>query len=131
MNTLSWLLYLGEISGSLSSFFGWISAPIFVLTGFCLFMGMYHMMEAEPDSRDYQLAKTVRDVGLKIFMPMFFAFAIISTILPSKETVYLIAASEAGQEVITSPTGKKALEAVNRYLDSVNPDRKDDEVRAN
>ena len=127
MNNLSWLLYFGDIAGSLSSFFGWMSAPIFVLMIGFIVAGAINMLDCGPDHHEYVVYWTMRNIGLKIFMPMFFGFAILACIIPSKETVYLIAASEAGETVVKSETGKKALDAVNRYLDRVAPVKKDED----
>ena len=123
MNTLSWLLWLADVSGSLSSFFGIVCIPIFIAL-LVFIIGGY---VSEHDGR-IELAARMKKVGFGFFLPLFFVCAIISCILPSKDTVYLIAASEAGEAAITSPTGQRALAAVNRYLDSVAEDKEEEKT---
>ena len=51
---------------------------------------------------------------LSVFLCVLVIF--LSTFVPSKDTVYLIAASELGEEVVTSPEVKDMLNDVRSYI---------------
>jgi len=121
MNDLSWLLYLGDVSGSISHFFGFFGFVLFIVGGIATFGAFIALADDSLSDTSINSVKSAKNFG--IFAVIFgFFLMVAATLLPSKETVYLIAASEAGEEVVTSKTGQKAIDAVNRYLDSVTPD---------
>ena len=45
------------------------------------------------------------------------ALVVVSLAVPSKDTVYAIAASEVGEEIVKSETAGKAVKALNAWLD--------------
>jgi hypothetical protein len=91
MNSLSWLLYLGEVVGGLKPLFGFTAFGMaFAVGGFALFNGIEGSQE--------KAASIVRRYA---WLPLF--LALIATCIPSTKTIYLIAASEAGEAVVTNP----------------------------
>ncbi len=108
MNTLSWLLYLADVSDDLD--FLMMAATFASVLAACLSLWV---RVAESDPADKAGAARV----LKVAFPMALAFWILSAVIPAKETVYAIAASELGETAINSPTGGKAVKALNAWLD--------------
>jgi hypothetical protein len=53
----------------------------------------------------------------KIAAIVFLSSSLTASIIPSKETVYAIAASEMGENVLNTQTGDKAVKALNAWLD--------------
>jgi len=111
MNTLSWLIYAAGISGNLAGYamFGVIACVIW-------FVGLQMAAQHAADFHKDADATLRRRLSMKSF-PFAVAFAIISSVIPSKETVYAIAASEMGERAIATPTGGKAVKALNAWLD--------------
>ena len=105
MNSLSWLLYLGSLSEGVAGFLG-VSAALLIIavggTGFCSLME-----DGRPTPLD---GKRWRIFGVALCM-LFVAF-----LMPSAKTVYLIAASEAGETVATSEEGREMLKLLRERI---------------
>lgn len=103
MNTVSWLLYLADVAGNLRS----VASAGLLLMGITVpiigvGMGAYHA-ESGP---------VPTGLFSRLFVTGFFSAALLAAILvvtPSPATVYMIAASEAGETVVTSPEAKGIL----------------------
>jgi hypothetical protein len=113
MNSLSWMLYLAGVAGNLQGVL--IGAAIlcgliggFTTLAFCLTMESYNADEHAVFRKFMQYA-----------WPVCGACALIASIIPSERTFYLIAASEMGQRTLQTDTGKKAVAALDRYLDTI------------
>lgn len=148
MNSLSQLLYLGDLAGSLSGLFGTVAVGAIVggVTTFCIgganksngrAPGIIEVEAYHNEDRKYHITDTrIRPADEMYLIGVYYhkwtvALAVISAVfglaacvIPSKETVYLIAASQAGEKVVSTDTGNKALAAIDRYLDSIG--KKDD-----
>lgn len=112
MNQLSWLLYFADVAGSLNFILSVITIVSFIVVAICLV--------AVPMSEGHVLDDDNRPKWLHIirmFAIFWFLSFIVGAIIPSKETVYAIAASEVGEQVITSPTGQKVAKALEAWLD--------------
>lgn len=105
MNSLSWMIYAADVLVRLISFFG-VGAAVFLFAG-----GVSFLATAEPTNLNREEKMSVRKLGKKLFA---FAacFAIIACFLPSKGTVYMIAASEAGEQVIKTPEAREMFESL-------------------
>lgn len=108
MNTLSWLVYAAEISGNISAVL-FVAAIMFIIVGgFAAAISGDRILFSE-ETRD-----SVRGCYRRWF-PVAAVAIVLAAFLPSKTTIYLIAASEIGETVVTSPdaiemmTGLKAV----------------------
>lgn len=105
MNTLSWFLYFADVAHSFSitlwviSLIGAVASTIFAITAFG---------ENEPEAGR---------LGFK-FLVGFTTILLLNTAIPSKDTLYAIAASELGEQVIKSDTGEKINKAILTWIDS-------------
>jgi len=112
VNSLSWLLYAADVVGGLGSF---LSLIVFVSgIGVALSLVVFlPLLETRASDQAFATNKKI----LKAMVITFLATALINTTIPSKETVYAIAASEMGEKAMATPTAGKALKALNHWLD--------------
>jgi hypothetical protein len=101
MNDLSWLIYIGAVSGSASGFFAFLAVvgAVVALFGFILTMLWSDDQNDEVRSRYDQIAER----GGRIWprgLAMLICFGIVATILPDRNTVYAIAASQVGERIV-------------------------------
>lgn len=108
MNTLSWLIYIAGVTGTLSKFTIFIAVVLGVIALVFLIAAAVHTDETDSQSRPLpndQIVerRKVRNTCWKYFwwgfIGMWFVGGIAS-IMPSRQTVLLIAASEIGETVI-------------------------------
>jgi hypothetical protein len=101
MNGLSLMIYLAEVVGNLKFVAGACALISGIgLAGGVLFLAIDGVIVDESKGKWLPLAK-------KAWIPI--AFAIVAALSPSTSTVYMIAASEAGEAVVTSPEAKEML----------------------
>jgi hypothetical protein len=109
MNDLSWIIYLADVADNLDWLLFWMG--LIGLLG--LIISALIWMN---DGDNWPTANRQRTMYY-FFTPMFFFGAIVGAIIPAKETLYAIAASELGEEIVRSPTAGKAVAALNSWLD--------------
>lgn len=125
MNSLSWLIYLADIVGSITLMLKIalvLAVPIMVVAlGVKVFdhgQGMIwtgETREGKQASAEVRrgIASRILKTGARAAIPAVIALAVI----PSSGTIYAIAASEMGETVLSSETGSKAVQALNSWLD--------------
>lgn len=141
MNHLSWLLYLAELSDSMSSFLWMI---FFIVVGTTITFYVFYrqdvsdrdvLIKADNDGyyRDqsegsFKARKELLETKLKAlskprlwpataFAVLALVLGFIATALPSKGTVYAIAASEMGEQFLKTNVANKAQQALEVWLD--------------
>ena len=114
MNQISLMLYWAGVFGNLGPFFV-ILAAISMLGIWAVAYGAfgYGYSSDEEDRKVRQ--KFRRWLGVVITLPIIFGLCSVFT--PSQDTVYAMASAQIGQQVIESPLGKKAEQALNVWLD--------------
>lgn len=131
MNSLSWLIYAADVSQSLDlvTLLGSSAATMFV--GASLYTDT-----SERRAWDHQLNENKRYPSLyakpeglrpgptqpligfrRSALIVIAAMVSINVVFPSAPTLYAIAASEMGEEVIKPPTATKAVKALDAWLD--------------
>lgn len=124
MNELSWLIYLADVAGQADgmAITGMIAAT--AVACFCVISwGVYAAMAAMEAYSDDAEREKCRAIAKGFLRPVKLAgtvlvvSAVICALTPSKATLYAIAASEMGEQVLTSETGSKATQALNAWLD--------------
>lgn len=101
MNSLSWLIYIAEVVQNLRGVF--IATSVVSAGAIALVVVMYAIMATDGDIAPGSWKKPIKWVWIV------FLFASISALTPSASTVYMIAASEAGEAIVTSPDGEEML----------------------
>lgn len=104
MNSLSWFIYLADVIHNVGNLAGLMSFVGFIggVTLFIAFM-MLKATASDPNDFHYEVAKGVLPsirFTMKIWYPLWALFLLVSTFAPSRNTMYMIAASEAGQMII-------------------------------
>lgn len=125
MNQLSWLIYWADIAGSAG---GWFNIIAF-FSLLPLLGGIFCLMASTDWAMSEEDANGLRKFAFRALcfsLPTFLVFLLLSILTPAKETVYAIAASEVGEEVINSPTMGKAARALESWLDRQISPVKDD-----
>lgn len=123
MNQLSWLLYIGDVLGNIGPTFvilSFLSAigVIFYVVAYCTTGDNLSNYEWDKDktarlTKDRRVAKGYATLCLSLM----FVFALIATFCPSKDTVYAIAASQVGEQILKTPLANKAEKALEGWLD--------------
>jgi len=125
MNNLSWMIYLAELSGSVSGFLTFLAiasavVAIASIAGWLSTMGNPYCWSW--DDKDMKIADhkrvhhQLRRIAPRAAVALL-VFGLTSTFLPSKGTVYAIAASEMGEQLLDTPTAGKAVKALDAWLD--------------
>lgn len=107
MNQLSWLLYFADLFGGL----GQALFILVILSAIIIVIGLFASMVTEGEAWPWVSKR------LPPFVVTFVLCLLLSSALPSKETVYAIAASEMGEEVLNSPVVGKVGKALESWLD--------------
>lgn len=106
MNSLSWMIYAAGALGSLSVTLGILGVMSIVFGGVAALIGT--IATSKPD-----MAKAIM---MKWWIPA--GLLISSALLPSSTTVYMMAASEAGETIVTSPEAKEVFEDLKTIIKS-------------
>jgi hypothetical protein len=108
MNTLSWMLYFGGVVSALG---GWMTGlGVIAMFGEPL-RSFFSTFDEYADPHPSQMVVRWKVVAIGA------AAVMLSTLIPSQNTVYAIAASEMGEKALTSATGGKAAKALDAWLD--------------
>lgn len=108
MNSLSWFLYFADVLPAVSRLLGFISvlgSLVFSIILALCFEGGFK----------YPLKLT------KWVYPIAAVMLIVSVLIPEKNTLYAIAASEMGEKVVESRLGQKAQQALEAWIDNQLP----------
>jgi hypothetical protein len=125
VNQLSWLIYLAGVANYLSGWFIAFAIVTFVLTIAVVVWTL--------SSLDQTTGRPPRVLWISV--PLFIFFLIGSCIVPDRQTVLAIAASQLGEAALHDPrvntTANKAFDALNHWLDQQSkpdtPSKKDDD----
>jgi len=108
MNTLSWFLYLASISSGFSQFL------LVIAIGLATILVIYNAVAALYNSVEEKPQKVY---GVK-FMYVAALAGFLSILVPNKDTLYMIAASEVGEMVITSPENQEVFGKVRTLINT-------------
>lgn len=116
MNQLSWLLYWANVCGNVGPLFV-ISAVILIsvigirwITVLVDSGGYYRSGDDNAASR-----KSAKRFSFWL-TPFIFILLLLSAFVPSADTMYAIAASQAGEQLLKTPTATIAEQALNAWL---------------
>ena len=109
MNTLSWLLYLANVVGSLGIL---MSIGGFGLLFFALISAFISTIS------EYDGPFNKPPVWKPKIMIIGSILLLVSSFIPSSNTVYAIAASEMGEQALNTTTATKTFKALDAWLDN-------------
>jgi hypothetical protein len=111
MNDLSWFLYFVDVSQGVM--------PLVVMFGIALIVIGFVLPPkgVQPFERGHEFPfqgiGRLKNVFIGWCVALIFAMAI-----PSEDTLYMMAASEGGEAVVTSPQGKEVLDKINTIINN-------------
>ena len=113
MNSVSWLLYIGGFGDNTTAFgaFGFIAFVIAMVSSITFWAS-----SAPPMSPENKYVAPIANRVRWVAWPFCIVFTVIALFLPSKNTVYAIAASQVSERIITSDFGNDALTALNIWI---------------
>lgn len=116
MNNLSWLLYLADVLPGVGSNIGFFVFFGILFSGAAYGFGFAATTFEKEDKELIAAGKAARKFGRNIFLPACVIGLLISAI-PGKNTFYMIAASEAGEQLIDAPETQRYLSDIKEILD--------------
>ncbi len=117
MNSLSWFLYLADVIGNVQGLLVATSVLSGIGLSLWLLFGLLSIdsdFDVEKDVKRSRMTDHRKNVFRYLWLPVVFAFA--SSIIPSRDTIYLIAGSEAGEAVVTSEAGQEILNDIQEVI---------------
>lgn len=111
MNSISWFLYLADVIPSLAKVFG-VSG---IILSIILVIAWFICLVSLGDS-DFDGCRTSVKSLSKWLVPVAFTLIIIATIIPSRQTIYLIAGSEVGQVVVETPEAREIFNDIRTII---------------
>lgn len=113
MNSLTLVIYLSDVIPSLSALLGWILATSAIVYGIGLVVGL-----AQYDiDRETSIWERLGSI-LKYLIPTWIILSLIVVLVPSKQTILLMAGSEFSEQVVNTPEAKELLEGVRQVIKS-------------
>lgn len=115
MNSLSWLLYFADLAnglGVICSLLG-LAALIAAVVAAVQILWKDDFYDDVKEAAFKLVAKRYAFRFLGVALVLF----LVSAIIPARSTVYAIAASEYGEQLLKSPIGGKAEKALEAWLD--------------
>lgn len=113
MNPLSQLLYFADVVDTLKvvlGIFGVFGGSVGAIAVSCTFDA-----KAYDDAADIANRKMVRRLGVNLISVSLLCI-LLGVFVPTKSTMYAIAASEMGENALQSETGSLATQALNAWL---------------
>lgn len=111
MNMLSWLIYLAGVTGSLGNFLVFVAVVFGILAGVTVVVWLWSLDESDSryctlSAHDLESKRKVRPSAWRWswgFLILMIMFGSTSALMPSRQTVLLIAASQMGEQVLNHP----------------------------
>ena len=107
MNNLSWFLYLVDVLPNIATVAAFVS--FFCVPGLIFWLFVKALEHQDPEAK--MIAKVIG--FLRWLTPI---LLVIALFVPSKDTLYLIAASEAGEVVVNTPEAKEVMSDLKEIL---------------
>ena len=112
MNSLSWMIYAAEVLTNAG-----VVALILAVVSIFLWVMAAGVTGGMGYVDDYESSRVqFRWVMRRFWIPL--TFLIVSILLPSQKTIYMIAASEAGETIITNPDAKEVFNDLTAIIKS-------------
>ena len=110
MNTLSWFFYFANTLPAMSGmFFGFGFCLLGAVLIYNLFISLNNQDEPENNHKPYLSYWWI------VLSVIFFTLA---SLIPSERTIYMIAASEVGEMVVTSPSSQDMFEDLKKIINN-------------
>ena len=116
MNQLSTLLYLAHVAGSVNTF---ACLSFFLCIGAIVILTLVWIMQdtVYDDKLDKYVRKEPPSSVMKHLLSGMIAAAFVATIIPGRDTVYAVAVSQVGEQMLKTKVAGKAEQALEAWLD--------------
>jgi hypothetical protein len=108
MNTLSWLIYAGDALGKIGVLFEVIA--VLSAVGIGVVSGVSEIFASFDEAPKGYWKKPFRYLWVTAI------FAVLATVTPSQTVIYMIAASEAGEEIASNPQAQEMASDLGRLI---------------
>lgn len=115
MNTVSLFIYAADVVDGLSGTFGFFALVVGFASLIFFGRGMSALYDGFSRDKDSELGKTFIRIS-KWSLAVSILLTLFAIFLPSKDALYLIAGSEVGEVVVTSPEAKEIMGEVYNIL---------------
>lgn len=109
MNGLSWFLYFAELLPRLGSF-----SMLLGLLVLILWAARVALLKAEEYPFEGVITGKVPPKYSMVGIGL--SFVLVALLIPSKDTIYLIAGSQAGEAVVTSAAGQEIVDDIQQII---------------
>ena len=122
MNDLSLLIYLAEVLPNLANLLGVLSFCGVLGIGLTVvILGTIKLHNVDDYNRRYKKEVYEQYKDMRVLWPLywlglFVPIMLVAELVPSRETIYLIAGSEAGEAVVTSEEGREILNDIHEVI---------------
>lgn len=125
MNDLSWLIYLADVVSNLSTTLTWFGALSVAITVLLVIVGfargdVYPFRSDKIKAAAEDIKNKLHRYALKVPLIVIPIVLIVYTLVPERQTIMMIAASEFGEEIATSAEAKdlggKAYKSLDKFL---------------
>lgn len=111
MNDLTWFLYFADVSQNF--------LPLVVISGIPLVVIGFLLPPKGEEPFGLNHKYPFQGIGrLKNWFIAWFTAVVLVTLIPSEKTLYMMAASEGGEAIVTSPQGKEVLDKINLIINN-------------
>ena len=117
MNNLSWLIYLGGVSGSLAVILVLTAITLVAITSVFVLYGATKKEYENQTDPEWIMGHDLQAKALKKIFPWSLVCLVLFAFMPSQNTVYAIAASELGEKALNTPIAAKTAKAIEAWLD--------------
>ena len=116
MNTLSILLYAAHVSGSVNTF---ACLSFFLCLGAITILSLVWIMQDTQydDKQDKYVRKEPPSPVMRHLLSGMIVAAFVATVVPGRDTVYAVAASQMGEQLLKTKVANKAEQALEAWLD--------------
>jgi hypothetical protein len=111
MNDLTWFLYLVDVSQNIPPLIGISTLPL-LIAAFIVPPKGVAMFSYDHDYPFQGLGR------LKNWFIAWFFAVVFACLIPTTETMYMMAASEAGETTLKSPQGQQVLDKINLIINN-------------
>jgi len=117
MNNLSWLIYLASVLPNIGAFLAFIGFLMSAgLLAWCLITWRYNDTVNTRNRICGYTDEKRKYPNFYVLIPVALFLCIISTLIPDKNTIYLIAGSEVGEYVVNTPEAQEILNDVHKII---------------
>jgi hypothetical protein len=117
MNSVSWFIYIAQVSESIGSLFRVLGGLGIIL---CVLFTMISTISASVDADEFvPRASPARYIAISA------ALLAVGCLMPERNTMYAIAASEVGEQVVKSEIASDATKALHQWIKKqIEPEKK-------